>query len=173
MNLAYAPNRAFGFWGSDHGLGEGAAGLRSIIGEARGSSSSVVLEERLQDAFRELAEACQGSYLDSWNGYDGGVPAQSEACGYAMEFLQALPSTVPLPDITIEQDGEIGLDWLLAHRLALSISISGTGKLSYAAIFGPNRAHGIEQFADGLPRAIRDSIVRLLSEAKRRGVAPP
>jgi hypothetical protein len=171
MSFTYSPTPNIGLWGADHGLSEEAAYLREIAAKPRTASPSFVLGERLREAFYELEEAYSAAFEEGWDGY-GGLPAQSAAYPYAAAILQTLPSAVPVPEISIDPDGEIGLDWLLAPRLRLSISISGTGRLSYAGIFGPNRAHGAEQFVDSLPKAVADSIARLFTEGRRLRASP-
>src|SRR5262245_47967361 len=40
----------------------------------------------------------------------------------ALAVIQSLPNHVPLPDVVVEDDGEIGLDWEFGRRHVLSVS---------------------------------------------------
>lgn len=46
------------------------------------------------------------------------------------------------PECVVEEDGELGLDWSLSKNAAVSLSISDTGRVSYAALIGEFKCHG-------------------------------
>ena len=66
--------------------------------------------------------------------------------------------TVPNPEVDVDPDGEISLTWQKSPRRVFSISISGDGVLHYAGLYGYNKSHGSEYFADVIP----GEIIRLI-----------
>lgn len=72
------------------------------------------------------------SYLSlphDWDGYDG-VPANPRATLDALEFLQAMPHTLPVPAPMLAGSGEVGLYWDRGERYA-SIEFEGDGTYTF------------------------------------------
>ena len=115
--------------------------------------------ERLR-AIGELDEAYSQGRADNWDEY-GAQSVSKETYVTAFRFLEALPSAVPSPEISLDPDGEINFEWNNAGKI-FSASIGETGVLSYAGVFGTNlTAHGTEIFDDTIPEAIIQNIKRL------------
>jgi len=109
-----------------------------------------------------LHEAISEATADNWDGY--GAKAYSPASlKVALRLIELLPTSIPAPEVGVDPDGEISIDWYLDSGSALSISISGNDELSYAAIFKDGKGHGIEYFGDELPKEILEKIRRLFS----------
>ena len=58
---------------------------------------------RLYDLASECAKA-------DWDGYGAEAVSQS-AVGRSAHFIRRLPEDLPLPEISVEPDSEIALDW--------------------------------------------------------------
>ncbi|MGQ0813197.1 MAG: hypothetical protein ACT4O1_01880 [Gemmatimonadota bacterium] len=80
---------------------------------------------------------------------------------YAKHFLGLLPSRFPEPDIYAEPDGEVAFEWDFGPRKVFSVSVSRDGTLTYAGLFGPSKAHGVETMVDRLPDTIRIALDRV------------
>ncbi|HEU4559153.1 MAG TPA: hypothetical protein VFS20_14930 [Longimicrobium sp.] len=78
----------------------------------------------------------------------------------AERFLEALPTNLPKPEVSIDPDGEMVFEWVGAPRRAFSISFGAGGRLTYAGLFGPSTTHGVEYINDGLPRELVAKIQR-------------
>lgn len=76
----------------------------------------------------------------------------------ACSFIDALPRGVPMPEASLDPDGDIALDWFKQKDYRVSVSV-GASRLVYAALFGQNRARGIETFYGA---EIPDVILQLL-----------
>jgi hypothetical protein len=68
----------------------------------------------------------------------------------AFALLEALPAWASRPDIVIEEDGEVGLDWnhSLGHNLTLNI---GEHMLGFAGLNGGHADHGRVRFTGVIP----------------------
>jgi hypothetical protein len=117
--------------------------------------------ERLRNsvvALRELHERCG---QQNWDG-NRAEPIGDQAFRNAKEFLWALPSVVPVPEIIAEPNGDVGFEWYINPRQVFVASVSGARTLTYAGLFGPNKTSGEEQFVESVPTAIMQNIRRLL-----------
>jgi hypothetical protein len=104
--------------------------------------------------------------VPDWDGY-GAAPVTPQARAAAEEFLGALPTTWPPPEMAADPDGEISFEWARDPHWVFSVSVSPEGRLSYAGLFGVNRVHGAESFVGQLPQAIVDNLVRFFEGASR------
>jgi hypothetical protein len=94
------------------------------------------------ELLEQLLKECSD---DNWDGY-GAKAINLDSYCEAWRLLVTLPTTIPLPEITIEPDGEIAFEWDKGTRRTFSISIGSMNKITYAGIFGSNKAHGTEYF---------------------------
>jgi len=82
--------------------------------------------------------------------------------GWARQVLAAFPSTLGVPDIAFEPDGDAGLEWWLGPDRVLSVSVGRNGELRYAARLNAVRVIGTEMFADGLPKRLVEAALELV-----------
>jgi hypothetical protein len=47
-----------------------------------------------------------------------------------------------MPDVSIEEDGEVGLDWDEESNRVLSLSAADDGRIGYAGLIGKKELHG-------------------------------
>jgi hypothetical protein len=118
---------------------------------------------RLPESQVALDVAYRKASVPDWDGY-GAKPVSRAAYERATRFLSLLPSTIP-PDIAGDPDGEILIEWRQGPLAVLTISIGPAEYLNYAGLYGRNKVHGTESFTDAIPRAIRDNLARIHSEA--------
>lgn len=93
----------------------------------------------------------------NWDG-DNAEPIEQDVYQYAYKFLEALPLGSPSPTISPEPDGQIAIEWHRSARQTLSVSISSTGDIHYAALLGTREAYGTEPFFGEIPKAILDLV---------------
>lgn len=91
-----------------------------------------------------------------------------DSLGRAAAFLWALPDWVPLPDVVVESDGEIGFDWDEGPRSVISVSIGEGPMIKYAALLGSEPIHGRLAFAGSLPATLSFLLDRLYAGAAGR-----
>ncbi len=115
-----------------------------------------IYDKRLEALRSATADA---SHFD-WDG-QGGYPVSRATLEHALTFLELLSSTLPAPDISAHPDGELAFEWSLGPRQILTVSLNESGRLSYAALYGPARQHGTELLLDSLPDSIAHALRRL------------
>lgn len=82
-------------------------------------------------------------------GWDGGeaAPIDRGAVARAVAFVRALPEDCEMPEIAVDLDGAVSLDWMPSRHRMLSVSISGaTDRLAYAWIDGTDRGSAVSRF---------------------------
>ena len=126
-------------------------------------SHSLALDKLRSEAGARLDRVWVDASADNWDGY-GATALSPAAYGHARTFLESLPTTVPVPDVVPEPDGEIAFEWEYGAWRLLSVSIGPTGVLSYAALYGrTSKVHGTEKFVDRMPEAIAACLDRLMA----------
>jgi len=90
-----------------------------------------------------------------------GVLVKAESFGRLCDVLGAIPSDAPLPEIVIESEDEIGLDWQSGSRRVLSLTIDGSPFIGFAALIGHETHHGRAPFAGDLPKTLTDLLRRV------------
>lgn len=113
-----------------------------------------------QKTFSLVEEVYKECSEEDWDGY-GAKPIKEEAYLQALELVDALPSSLPLPEVIPERSGDLALEWSKGRRAVLVISVSGETVIHYAGIFGTSKIHGSEYLEDFLPQVIIENISRL------------
>jgi len=126
-------------------------------------ASSVSILDRVS-ALNLLEDAFHKARTKNWD-REGSEPADPLSFGYAVQFLERLPSWATNPDVTVDPDGEFSLEWDAGRRWVFSVSIGRDGTLSYAGLFGAAQQHGVETFVDEIPDNILLSIRRTVTNA--------
>jgi hypothetical protein len=125
----------------------GVSAEAGVLKESLRQSFSHYLEPRLSLLRPELE-----SLADS---EDACTPADSETIRAAIQFAYCLPRFAPLPEVSVDPDGEISFDWLSPSGEMFSVSVNKQNRLAYAGWFGEkSRIHGIEQLAENCPQEI-------------------
>jgi hypothetical protein len=140
-----------------------------MSGEARylreAESEAVRRLEHSQALFGEKAEAIQQVWtiynecsVEGWDGY-GAVPVSQYAARRAVDMIRALPSHLPIPEITPEPDGSMSLDWNPSRDRIFSVSVGNDDRLSYAWLDGADRGYAVANFhEDVIPARIIEGI---------------
>jgi hypothetical protein len=84
---------------------------------------------------------------------------------YADEFLKALPREIERPIEGVDSDGDAEFEWYRHPRWLFSVSISPSGMLNYAGLFGSEKMHGAIAFniGDSLPGVILEAVQKACS----------
>lgn len=122
--------------------------------------TTVTIGRPIEEAFQSLLELYKDCSEKNWDGY-GANPVSKDSISEALDFIQSLPSSFPVPQILAEPSGEIGLEWHKGKRLIFAISFSGRNMIAYAGIFGSNKIHGTEYFIDSIPSIVIENLRRL------------
>ena len=131
--------------------------------EAAELPSHSVSDERVA-AFRAIMRAVQVATRPNWDG-EGSLPVRAGSIEQAVRFIQLLPSTVPAPEVSVDPDGELSLEWDRGRRRVYSVSVGADGTLTYAGLFGYEKDYGVSVLVDSIPQSIRNNLRRVLSDA--------
>jgi hypothetical protein len=129
--------------------------------------ASYVLRNTAERTLIELDEVRAEASQRGWNGHDA-LPLNPSAYVFARTFLNALPTTAPLPEVSADPDGEVALDWIFGERKALSVSISSTGRCTFAWMQGQSTCRGTDWIEDEIPASIVYALGRLVQDAATR-----
>ncbi|ANH69634.1 hypothetical protein [Mitsuaria sp. 7] len=93
-------------------------------------------------------------------------PNASPTFNVARRFLLALPSHLLVaglaPELALDNDGDIVFDWVGTGDRMLTVTLSETGKLHYAARLSAwDKEHGTKRFVDSIPRPILELIQKV------------
>jgi len=106
-------------------------------------------------ALDELNKAADECSTENWDGYNA-LPLTKSSYMESFEFIKMLPLWTPLASIGGTPDGEVAFEWQHGHS-AMILTLSGAGKVVYAAILnGRRKFHGEEPFIDEIPTTITD-----------------
>ncbi len=121
---------------------------------------TAILGRGLNDAIRELNAIYRECSTGDWDGYNA-LPVSEWSFGFASSLLDLLPLGTPAPSIGAEPDGHITLEWYKSPHRTLSVSVSPTGELHFAALIGTSTRYGSDHFVREVPQAILDLIHRV------------
>lgn len=149
---------------TDRALSEEARALRGLIDEASEFLGSITVGEPKRTAQEALDAAYARAQVDDWDS-ERSARVEPSTYAYASQFLRHLPSTIPVPEISADRDGEILFEWDFGRRRVFSVSVGRDGTLTYAALIGYTKSHGTEHFSEALPLAISNCFARLIASS--------
>jgi len=127
------------------------------------TTESIGRFSELQNTLDELTEILKDCSQDNWDGYNA-KPVSIDTYLEANDIIRNLNtsfSNFPMPEILPEPDGDIAFEWNDQWGRSFVFSIDDNKTITYAGIFGPNKAHGTEIYRGFIPRAIVDYLRRL------------
>ena len=113
--------------------------------------------KRESTLLKALIEVVETALEEDWDGYRAET-ALPQAILSSARFIELLPFDVPLPEVSVEPDGEIAFDWQSAVDRMFSISLGENQKMSYSGVFGDEDIHGSAFFLELLPRNVLRAI---------------
>lgn len=150
---------------ADHGMSDEADALRRCFAAANTGDTRVGGRARFRESCLEsLKAAVAEAQVLGWDGHDA-RPVNGNAFTQAVRFLEYLPPETPLPEIGVDPDGDIAVDWSPGVGRVVSLRISGDGTIYYAGLDHEARFHGSELLREGVPRAVWQAIERVVSGA--------
>lgn len=124
-------------------------------------AESLAVRKTTVAAISELRQAQALASKANWDGY-GARPLDQRAYVHAVRFLQALPTTTPIPDVSVDPDGEIDVLWHVNSKRTFSVSVGPSGRLTYSGLFGDTQSFGTEWLSNEIPQTILLSLSRVL-----------
>lgn len=84
---------------------------------------------------------------------------ESPAFLLAQQFLLALPTNIPAPELALDSDGEISFDWKGPGGQLMTVTLREDGRISYASrISVYDKDHGTKQFTDSIPYRVLELV---------------
>lgn len=165
MTLALPMTKEFSFPATvDRGLSEDAREVRRIRARARDAETSFSSGYSRRKAIEALWEAFVEAREGAWDGY-AAEQAEPSSLIYALYFLEQLSSNTPTPEVAVDVDGEIAIEWDYGPRRIMSVRVGRDGTLSYAGLLGHATFYGVEILREVIPSAISSSIRRIIQAA--------
>ncbi len=109
--------------------------------------------------FQQLYEVFEECSSEGWDG-EQAKPISEEVLRYAERFLNSFPLGIEAPEIGVEPDGAITLEWYRSPNKVVSISINPNCWVYYAALIGTSKRHG----ADYSLMGISDDLLKIISQ---------
>lgn len=145
----------------DTGFGAEVKGLKKYYEKELYNFRNAETLGRTDEILESLNEIFEECSMEGWDGYDA-PPITEEAYYEAEKLIRSLPFTAfPMPEITPEPNGDIGLEWNKGTSQVFVASVSGRNEIIYAGLFGRNKVRGTEYFGDILPAAVIVNLQRL------------
>ena len=134
-------------------------------GIAIGRSISVALLTRddLEDRGAEIYNRVSAALHKASS--DEGTLTSPAAIGRVLDILALLPERIPLPQVVVESEREIGLDWDEDNRRVVSLTVRDTPMVGFSAFFGAEPLYGRMQFVGEVPETLRFLLSRLFPRA--------
>lgn len=151
-NTGFTPrgtDRAFSFEGTDL--------TARIVASVESLRESETVGRAIANRRLALDEAVEECSVPNWDGY-GAAPANGLSIEWAGRFLEDLPTSVRDPEIAIDPQGDVVLDWILENGHMLSVSISAVGEISYAMRSHSSKFTGIEPYTDDIPPRLAEAL---------------
>lgn len=123
---------------------------------------------------RVVSELGSLAHSHSDIGWDGGKasPVSRVAIAIAVAFVRALPESGEMPEVGVDPDGAVSLDWIFSRHRMLSVSIADdTDRLAYAWVDGTDRGNAVERFdGNAIPRRLTQTIVAMFGKSDRAAI---
>ena len=109
----------------------------------------------------ELENMASEHSLPGWDGNE--APAISyTALENARQFICALPSTMPPPELAVDpDDAAISFEWYGGHRSVFSVSVNESDRIACAGIDGVDQWYAALRFEGSLPALVTESVRRV------------
>lgn len=113
-----------------------------------------------QDAVESVYEVSRRSESGCC-GTGGDEFVSADVKNTAVRLIRELPLGFPQPQVSLEPDGHINLEWYRSPRRVFSISIAAANRLHWAALIGTESPRGAVRYTDRIPQVILDQIARV------------
>lgn len=94
---------------------------------------------------------------------EDGTLVNPETLSRTIQLLSILPADLPLPDVVVENEREIGLDWDEGSRHVLTLTVRDTSLVGFSAMFGVEPMYGRVAVTGELPETLSFLLTRLYS----------
>lgn len=86
---------------------------------------------------------------EDWDG-EGSSPVSLAALEHAKAIIRKLPEHLPMPEVCVDSDGDVSLEWLPNILQTFTLSVNSSGGVSYAWVDGVDRGYAKSKVIDGI-----------------------
>jgi hypothetical protein len=130
-------------------VSEAARQLQHAASDALGAfERSQALFGKKSAAIEEIWRLAGECREAGWDGY-GAKPVGRDAVRRAISIIRGAPGDLPIPEVAIEPDGSIALEWSRSRHSILSLRIGSENGLAYAWLDGVERGHAVAGYDEG------------------------
>ena len=144
----------------------GASG--ATVDVVREQERSVALFGDKDAAISEVWDLLGEAAESGWDGEDA-EPVDRSAAENAIELIRSLPRGLPMPEVAVDPDGEITLDWIISRTRLLTVSVGPTDQLAYAWLNGGHRGRAVLPFDRHI---FPQPLIRLIQDVMNADDAP-
>jgi hypothetical protein len=107
----------------------------------------------------------EGEYSEpDWDG-EGAEAVSSFTVFRAELFIRSLPESLQPPELSVEPDGAIALEWMPSKYRTFSISVGEGDRIAYAWVDGTDRGHAVARLVEGeIPSKIAHQLSLFLND---------
>ena len=129
-------------------------------------TDSIGRKRDLFNKYSELNEIYEECKLDNWDGYNSKAitPETYFAAKNLIDMLNVSYLNIPLPELSPEPDGDIGLEWDEEDGNYLIVSINKNNYINYASSIGLEKSKGFKYLKDTLPNNIINILKSLYAD---------
>lgn len=128
------------------GVSEEAQSLSRIerdVSEALEQSQA--LFGRTSEAVSSLWDLAADHAKADWDGY-GAKPVSLESLVLAERLIRSMPHDLPVPEFSVDPDGDISFDWIAGRQKIYSLSVGTSMRLACAWRSGSDHGHEVIRF---------------------------
>lgn len=112
---------------------------------------------------KEAIDSVMDAYAESRQAGEA-EPISDLTCKETIDFLRKLPSSLPIPEVVLEPNGDLALEWFVSNYWSFLVGFSGKGIMTYAGLFGRGqKTYGTELISEAIPSSAVENIRRVLS----------
>lgn len=147
-------------WDRGSAVSDVAAHLQALVDKLFRSADGAQTLSWRETAFENrLRASLHDVHVD-----DDQCAVSTVAVQLALWLVRSLPNNISVPDVAIDQDGEVALDWMPSRTRMFSISIGDSDRVAYAWVDGSDRSHGVFRFTGAMPRPLLMQLAELISD---------
>lgn len=132
--------------------------VRAILAETSKHFESSATRQKRKEVIDLIITALSTSHH-----VEGEAPVSEATRREAIGFVRKLPPTLPIPEVVVEPDGDVALEWFVRNYVSFLVGFSGKGIITYSGLFGRGRkTYGTEFISEAIPSSIVENIRRVL-----------
>lgn len=111
-------------------------------------------------ALQQLEARSREASVDNWDGEGAKKIKKGSYCLVQM-IIGNMPRDGKVPEVSVDPDGEVALEWYSGKGRRVSLSVSDKGRMAFAWIIGGERGYGAAQISDEVPETVGGFIRRV------------